>query len=135
MTDIKSIITTLNWLVDNNHVPGLLNIEVRQAAIVLQEQADELVVYKKAEAAQEHTAIVTAKRDNNTYKLEIDTKVVLAGTKYYDTHSTVDVMIIDYEPDWKFEVARNIVEAIVSKIRTELVSKIYRQVVEQLPND
>lgn len=132
MTDIKSMVATLNWLVDDNRVPGLLNIEVRQAAIVLQAQADELAIYKKAEAAQEHTAIVIVREDSKRYLIEIDAKVVVTSPKYYDTHTKISSDVITYDHDWKLHVARQVVDQTLGHMRDDILQKIYPQIRDQL---
>ena len=126
------MVATLNWLVDNNHVPGLLDTEVRQAAVVLQEQADELAIYKKAETAQEHTAIVTVREDSKQYLIEIDAKVVVTSPKYYDTHTKISSDIITHDLDWKVQAARQIVDQTLGHMRDDLLQKIYPQIRDQL---
>lgn len=125
---------TLDWLVREGLIPGLLPKDVSEAAELLRSQAAEIESLTRTLAASRHT--VTAKRmpGNDPFRVVIRGEVAIADPRRYFGEVTIDQMRLadpHFVPHLARSLARNMTAEWLNEIEEQTARVVSAAVVKE----
>jgi hypothetical protein len=125
-TTAQKLAATLNWLVANDKVPGLLPRDVTAAAELLVEQETELTELRAAMAAKEHTVNATVK-DVRPYRKRVAATFTITDARLYRGEVEIDAFReLQREPeDYLLHLARMLTANATANWIRELQERAY----------
>lgn len=124
MRNAEELAKTLDWLVDNGRIPGLLPVDVRAAASLLRVQDEKLKLYQQALAAKRHEVNVRLVPEHG-YMLKLEANFIMADPVIYGVEQRVAEHPHLSEPEWQQELARAAVSIAQARQREDLLGKAY----------
>ena len=106
-TKAEKLAFTLDWLVANGHVPGIMPKDVTAAAELLRDQEAELKTLRTAMAAKDHTVEATAELDY--YQTTIRAAFIITDPRIYYGEIRIDDRLAATHRDYLEHVMRQLV--------------------------
>lgn len=124
---------TLNYLIEQRLVPGLLPVDVSAAAERLIEQSRRIEELEAILAANKHTVTATMVPTDDRYRSEIRVRLDIVDPRpYYGQIRVGYEMLLDNRHDYEVHIARTTLRAAFDEMEQSLLTRAVQQVAQAM---